>query len=731
MPALALLLWAILVTPVPAQVAPDATGFGPFDTTSAEYKFPAATDPDVLTIRPTELWAVVYRPQDLSQGPYPLLVFLHGNHGTCGYGENPRIDDSVQYTFDGTCPANHVVTPNHLGYTYIAEQLASWGYIVVSINSNRGINGAGGTAEDLGLNQARGKLLLKHLQRLSEWNQNGGTPDSLGVELQGKLNFSHVGLLGHSRGGEGVRAAYNFYRDPGSPWPGRIGPVTFEGIFEIGPVDGQTNRLFIADGTPWNVLLPMCDGDVSNLQGIRALDRMMLALAEDPARQKSNYTVWGANHNYYNTEWQTSDSTGCIAHDPLWSTTVGSPEQRQTGLASVMAFFRGNVGTQADPSFNENFNPQFGVPDIVSSVTRVDRGFTDSPNSNVTLTFEDFDKPTGTNSYGVPNDASNITIKHSECTGNPTTPCPLSVPNHNTGDVAFYGPRFGQQQTAAISWTAAGSNTYFQTNWKPTGQGTDITGFQTLDLRISRRCMGLVTVVPSCDHTNPLNTTDSTNFSIRLVQANGDLSDPVPLNAYTDLTGPVGGMLSDGTANLHPILQTVRIPLGDFANVNLTQIRGVRLTFDDTPTGAIYVANIRLSTLTGLKDGTFAAAGVRKQGASGTMASASNITTGKITRIHRIGAALALAGEPGVEIEVTSDTGFPVRNELAVLRIGSQLISVTRYPDNGDTHTLIFTLSDQQFALTNSGDEVWVQYGVGEPNVRWSFGRLNKTALEQ
>jgi hypothetical protein len=46
-------------------------------------------------------------------------------------------------------------------------------------------------------------------------------------------------------------------------------------------------------------------------------------------------------------------------------------------------------------------------------------------------------------------------------------------------------------------------------------------------------------------------------------------------------------------------LQTVRIPLCDFPNADLTQVSGVRLVFDDTATGAIYLSNIRFSTLLG------------------------------------------------------------------------------------------------------------------------------------
>src|SRR5215831_17724440 len=136
-----------------------------------------------------------------------------------------------------------IVVPNHEGYGYLADQLASWGYIVVSINANRGINAAPGTPEDLGNNLARGRLVLKHLQLLSEWNVFGGSPTFLGVELKGAMDFSQVGLFGHSRGGEGVRAAYSFYTtgDTRVNWAQQIpNPITFRGIFEIGPVDGQT-----------------------------------------------------------------------------------------------------------------------------------------------------------------------------------------------------------------------------------------------------------------------------------------------------------------------------------------------------------------------------------------------------------------------------------------------------------------------------------------------------------
>src|SRR5262249_37931175 len=134
-----------------------------FAVATAQYRLPALTDPTILNDRATEIWARVWRPSTDELEGLPLVVFLHGNHGTCGaffcraaicgvplqLPDGPRIDDRIDYTFTGTCPragegnppaeADYVVAPSHEGYAYLAEQLASHGYLVVSINANRGI----------------------------------------------------------------------------------------------------------------------------------------------------------------------------------------------------------------------------------------------------------------------------------------------------------------------------------------------------------------------------------------------------------------------------------------------------------------------------------------------------------------------------------------------------------------------------------------------------------------
>ncbi len=84
------------------------------------------------------------------------------------------------------------------------------------MNTNRGINGVSGPTTDTNLIGARGRMVLRHLQQFAAWNAGTPTPASLEVDLTNRIDFTQVGLFGHSRGGEGVRFAYNEYLRSGS-----------------------------------------------------------------------------------------------------------------------------------------------------------------------------------------------------------------------------------------------------------------------------------------------------------------------------------------------------------------------------------------------------------------------------------------------------------------------------------------------------------------------------------
>ncbi len=371
-------------------------------------------------------------------------------------------------------------------------------------------------------------------------------------------------------------------------------------------------------------------------------------------------------------------------------------------MTSLMAFFRANVGRGADPTFNRNFNPWWGIPATVTDETGTtqpyptiaDRGFTPPVPIKV---FEDFTGPTGTSSYGFPNDASNITIVHG------------TVPNHDPS-----------LRSGRISWTTAGPGTYFQTNWTPVGQGLFLTGYTTLELRVSRQ-------------NSSLNTTTPTDFSISLQSPDHISRGSVKLSSYLDpnfvgqpgnqsnLKGPVGS--SDG--GLHPILQTVRIPLRDFpgfATALGTRVHGIRLTFDQTASGAIYVANIRLSnqpvTLSREEGNVEDAIELMQQSPAQVVA-----LTGVVTSVQRLAAVPQLRGASGVEIAITSDDAFPARDAMLTLRIGEKSFTLSHYV-GGDWHHVVFSLTDAEFASVSPGDPVTVYYGTKPTGHVWNCGTL-------
>lgn len=631
-----------------------------------EYKLPASLDTEVSTLLPTEEWAVVFRPE--ADGTYPLVLMLHGNHGTCGHFDKThhvRIDDNIDYTFDGTCPAGYVVTPNHRGYDYLAEDLAKHGYVVVSINANRGINGASGDFDDFGLNLTRGRLVLRHMEYLSQWNANGGAPDSLGFSLTHLIDFSHVGLMGHSRGGEGVRAAVAQYNDAGSPWPGRIGPVNFEAMFEIGPVDGQTNRILNNTGMAWNVLLPGCDGDVSDLEGMKPYDRGLAITSEKNALNKSTFEVFGANHNFYNTEWQLSDSGGCSGETPLFGPYKGSKTQRQTAHDTLLPFFLAHLGPDAKLKKARIFDPSYPLPAKLVAVTPYQRGFTAAPRAADNLIVDNFDQATGTSSEGVPNQSHGLV-------------------QYNHGFAGHSDD--GTQRAAALSWSSSGG--FLQVNAAKSGHSIDASAFPALEFRVALRCSGNLCSLPS----DPAGDVD---FSVALADADNTLSTAVVLKDVARVYRPVG---VGGETNT--IFQTVRVPLSAFTGVDAADVRGVHFTFDRTNAAAIYLADVRFSHAPagpgGLPDTLprgFGAGNAVTATHSGTVATRPQLS----------------------EIELTSPHAFPIGDAMPVLTVGGHSFRFSRFTRDGH---LVFRLTPQEFS-TAHGD-VSLRDGAGT----WTFGRI-------
>jgi predicted dienelactone hydrolase len=139
-----------------------------------------------------EVRGIVYAPAQAKGGNFPLVILVHGRHSTCAGPEGP--------TLYWPCPAGQKPIQSYRGYDYLASNLASHGFVVASISAN-GVNAADNDVTDFGAD-ARSALIEKHLALWKQWNTTGGAP--FGDAFTGAVNPAKLGLMGHSRGGEGV-----------------------------------------------------------------------------------------------------------------------------------------------------------------------------------------------------------------------------------------------------------------------------------------------------------------------------------------------------------------------------------------------------------------------------------------------------------------------------------------------------------------------------------------------
>lgn len=313
----------------PSATVPDPAAAGPLTPVRVEYDAgPTLVDDPKGISYPAELAGVLWYPEKGS-GPFPVLLLLHGNHGTC--------DPAPAFPCP-TTPATAPI-PSYAGYDYLASNLASHGYVVASVDAN-GVN-TYNQAGDKGAHE-RAELLARTLDLLSSWNEGPG-PDPVGDALVGRIDITRIGMMGHSRGGEGVTTFvdYNATRTDGPRYP----------VLAVFALAGTDYNLPSGHGTNFANLLPLCDGDVYDLQSSFAWDRGHVDAIQEPYA-RVQFTVQGTNHNYFNTVWTSDDFSGrpsdsaCSPSSP--TTDRLSPEgQRRVGLVLIAAFLRRYAGGEA------------------------------------------------------------------------------------------------------------------------------------------------------------------------------------------------------------------------------------------------------------------------------------------------------------------------------------------------------------------------------------------------
>src|ERR1041384_4706869 len=129
---LSIVVFFFLIAGVAPVLGQDPGAPGPLAVTREEYNFGDTAFQPSNFPGPVELLASIHSPTNLSGGPFPVIVLLHGRHATCFNGSGAQF---LQWP----CTMGRQSIPSYKGYDYVADVLASHGYVVVSISSN-GVN---------------------------------------------------------------------------------------------------------------------------------------------------------------------------------------------------------------------------------------------------------------------------------------------------------------------------------------------------------------------------------------------------------------------------------------------------------------------------------------------------------------------------------------------------------------------------------------------------------------
>lgn len=547
---------------LPAQTGPllaeDPTAAAKYTVQRADYDLgDTAVRLPGLAGQAVELRAAVYLPAG-APGRRPVVVFLHGRHQPC-YGE-PDDDGSFQAW---PCPAGMRPIPSHLGYGKAAEALAAAGDVVVSISAD-GINALDFDALDGGA-QARGELVLAHLDRLAAWNAGKGTGGQ-GAALVGRLDLTDVGLMGHSRGGEGVVKAALLNAERPSPYGIRA-------VMPLAPVDFLRSTL---PGVPMAVVLPYCDGDVWDQQGQHFYDDSRYGATDDVLR--TSLLVMGANHNYFNSEWTPGTSVAPSFDDwfddsdPVCGKQAPSrltpAEQRAVGAAYISGFFRLHLDGE------HQFLPLFdGTGGRAASVARaVVYTEAQQPRSSRTDLAA---LQTKTGSVHTSTGAS-YCVSWAEPVAGSRAPCVRQ--SRNPATVPHWTPAYLAQDVPATPVARLTWGYYGSSQQQLTVDVTRATGRR--DALTFRAATALAS---ASDLLVTVTDTAGRRASVQLSRVSSALS-PLPA---------LGGF--DSTPVAKTWMRTVRLPLAGFAGVDPARLATV--TFASAgPIGSVYLSDVALDT---------------------------------------------------------------------------------------------------------------------------------------
>ncbi|GAA4702697.1 Ig-like domain-containing protein [Nocardioides conyzicola] len=577
----------------------DPSAAGTYSYTEDDYDFGDAAIPmaGIGGIR-GEMTGRVYLPT--TGGARPTVILLHGRHSSCSGGSWP-------------CAAGRFEIPSYKGYDALGQNLATHGYAVVSISANAiNANDAGLTLDNGAL--ARGQLVIDSLKMLKQANAGepvsyhdaalnqdltldqalaSTTADASGsvptgtltaADLVGRFDLSDVGLMGHSRGGEGVVSAVTLNQALAEPFG-------IKSVLPLAPVD--FGRMTVKD-IPMLVMLPYCDGDVSNQQGQHFSDDSRYAFGDSVLRS----TVWvmGADHNFFNTTWTpgaypyaTSDDwspTGTSTKsDTVCSTAVAgnqrlsAADQYATGAAVMAAWFRLTLGGENAllPMFDGTTKPT--LPSVPAADLRTIATAPAGARADINRFVTDGPAVTaiGSSTVGVCASAAGRTLPQSlpACATASTVRSTSAMPHWTP---ANFAPNVPASPMTRYTWTATSGTSASRITVRVPAAARNASAYQALTFNTAPD----EAVVTGTDLTITVVDSAGATWSTLASAVNPLAVNRMPISGSTTLNKIV--------------LQQVSIPVSSMTGINTADIREVRFAgangADATATGGVYLTDL-------------------------------------------------------------------------------------------------------------------------------------------
>ncbi len=475
------------------------------------------------------------------EGPFPLVLVVHGNH----------------VAEDESDP----------GYAYLCDLLASRGYICVSVDENF-LNGSG--VGDLlsfrklsGENDLRGWLLLEHL---AFWQDLAGDPTS---QFFGKVDLDQIALIGHSRGGEAIAVAALFNNLPNYPDDANIEfdyGFNIRSLVAIAPVDGQ----YQPAGEPirltdvnYLVLQGSHDMDLVSFDGLNLYERVDFTGRD--LFFKSAIYIWGANHGQFNTTWGDND----VGSPSIWlfdrDALIPEEDQMQVAQVMVSAFLEATLKGSEDylPLFQ---NIQTGRDWLPQNLYL--NAYADSDMRYLVTFDEDVDVTTGTG----------LDIR-------------ISAQNLTTWKEDHMPTKWGEMDengAVLLGWDRSGDDTAFILDLAESGHELEQTDQVVFSVAQGEGEPGQESLVGLVD------------FTVELVDSSGETA-ALPLSSVAPLQPQWAAEIHRLTflsneKTSEPILQTYLFSLDEFIRMNpdldIDHLAQVRLVFNLTEEGEIWLDNL-------------------------------------------------------------------------------------------------------------------------------------------